>query len=453
MFGLWPTSRLRFYYVAPVDEGSDTNLDDGPTASEEPQADSQEVSFGVDLNQATDRLTDITKRRSSPPISTKDSPPTQVARYGDKQGITHSDSGIKTFHPKQAGVTTEGKALAQKTAQAGGRALAKTAATATAEGAAVATEAATGPVGWAILAVDIARQVVQSGLFWKILMWIGVVLVAIGVFIHLLAAGTRQQVQTNGPQPGGATAVQPESAKSYNAAVAANQIGVFMPASLASITQFSKGVHQLLSAPPSGAHVAEAEAALQQIDQIKAETEGNTYRSDQKIEGELATRLKTAVQNLYNALYPGRKPLRDKVWNLAFPSQPGQSARIHLESGGGCSPKQDLQGLGLSENLLRVIVAASEQSPITIKCLVTGHRKFVGYPPDSGYPRCGDLRNNEQAHVPISVSQSYHCTGRAIDIGANSSVQRYLELHRTELHIRYMQLEMHPLHLHIEVTS
>ncbi len=438
---LWATNRLFYYRTYPADQDPG-ETESGPgfdAITHPPLSGTSSVAPPAEDEEEVDPSFNTDSEAPSPAIEPEES--WQQAR---SRAAAQEKSAAATTRPlghKNGLSSNEPIAkVAQQTTQTAVKR------TVTNQLAVIGSRIAAATPAWMIQAGLLAAQALRTKKGQRIVQILIIIFLFGPAILFVMIAGTRiNQSNQLGPSETGGTRVQAQT-DSYTPAAATQLGGLIISTSVESINQFSQAAHTLLTkSPPKGAQVTQALAVLAKIDQLKDTLQANTYRDDRQATAQLASDYKKLVQELMVAIYPGRKELRDKVMSLV------SSQQITLATAAGCNPERDLQGYGLSEQTLTVIVAAASQSKITITCLISGHRKFVGKPPSQGYPRCGDLKNDPR--VATNTSQSYHCTGRAIDISPNATVQNYLQANKAALHIRFMQLESEANHLHIEVDS
>lgn len=430
------TDRLIFFLQDPPDDPSFGVPVDEYSDEEEPDSGQGTPSVFDHLQDAgtrTQQIRDAIKSRKQP---------TQSASAEGNSFFETSPDDVYKVSTNKAGQTVLKSKIKKEAETAGSQAIAKQAGAkvATGIGAKIGLSTIGGPVGAAITAVttlwDAGKLALQNKKVKSTLLWVGSGLCALLLVGIILVYSLFSGVSHNGPDPLGGTQVQPQT-DSFAAAAAAKADGIVVADSFETLETEIKRLERLIkSNPPQGANVGQAETALSKLKEFQTNRFPALLHMEDEERAKLLAEYKTLVQNVYDAIYPGRKAAQGRVLSLL-------GSRIHTTTGAGCTPERDLKGLGLDEKTFALIYTAAQQTPVTITCLISGHRKYVGRPPSSGYPRCGS------AALVDGASLSFHCSGRAVDFAPNASLKQFLTERKDTLGLKLVKDEGN--HLHIEV--
>ncbi len=283
-----------------------------------------------------------------------------------------------------------------------------------------------GAVATAALAI---RDALNSDQGRKILMYaaiavvglIVIVLVMIAAFISLLSG--QPNIGGGGPVTGITNPVIP--------AILSRELGLVFSNDAAALRAATP---LILNHLPPGADSAKVKGILDQLANLEDSLKTSAYGSDADRRNDLLTQRKDLRQQLYSALFPARVAARDKLL----------SKNVTFTTDAGCAPKKDVENLALTENLYTLLAEAADHASITVTCLVTGHRKYVGLAPQDGHPRCQD------AHPVPGGEPSLHCTGRGVDLVPSQELRNYLSSNKARLHITELKDEGN--HLHVGVS-
>jgi hypothetical protein len=414
----------------------------------------------ADLDQFSDDTTDSepaptggnyeeeTGSEASPTNATSEAP--QFGTASDDAGPTSASqpsllSRYGANHTGQKTKITEGRLVKLQqnlAARKAKQAVIKSAATnVLTKGAAAATGVATGGLSLIVSVGLMGLEFAHNNRWFRyLLLGIAALIFTFVVFFFIMGMVFIASISGDGANFLGGTRLRAED-DFYAPAVAAQASGLILGNTMEALDITTKNIAaELEKNPPPGANIDKARQKLKEITEFQKNIKASAFSPKPEEHAKNLTIYKKHIQELYNLIYPGRQGAQAHVKQLV------NSKKILLQTGGTCRPDRDLIGLGVTENTLNVLAALGEHSTITVTCMVTGHRKYVGRPPSNGYPRCGS-----PSTFGSDASSSLHCLGRAIDLKPDPQIEQYARQHSGDLKIRTVLDEGN--HLHIEVKE
>lgn len=407
----------------------------------------EDTPFGADVNDYLNPEEEETEgeETESPTVEIDPDKPNLKERYEEAKETAKKGKDaakkLKKLGSSEAGEAAATTEAAEGAAAAGARAAASGAAragaTAAGEVAAEAGLAATGvgaPIALALVGIQAVDMFFADLKRRKILFYVTLFWLAMAILLFVMAIARFNDARHYGPDASGGTGVLTQE-DSYAAAVAARQPGLVTAYSVETITTMIAKTEAILKNPPKGTNVGEAQRVLGEMKKLLPDLKTYSYASDPTKAAETTKKYQELTTQLQKALYPGREGAKNQVVALL-------GTKIRTQSGAACNPRRDIERLAISQNAYRLLANVAQQQSITVNCLVSGHRKYIGMPPSQGHPRCGDPATRRG-------KPSAHCLGLAMDLSPSSSLYNYLAQHKKDLNIRVLLDEGN--HIHVEV--
>lgn len=303
---------------------------------------------------------------------------------------------------------------------------------------------AAGPLGWALLAVDILKSKTAR----RIILWIGIVFLSLGLLAFLLVIALFNTKRHFGPDTSGGVERTEITNKSLPAQ-AGNDKGQAVVTGLDTIDASINAAQQIVNANPSLPNASEINTKLNQIKTLRRDTETKAYGASQDQAKQLLL-YRQILADISLLLDGDAATKRDMLQMMIEDSSSG----IALESASICAPSRDIRNLAVTGKLLNSLIKIAELSKsngktATLTCLVTGYRDLTdgAY---HGYPMC---KNQDGTTLALSGREqdiAAHCNGRAADFGGDwEALLALIKDNSTELGLEI--IEGAGDHLHIEV--